>query len=751
MAIVLAGTIILFGLSGIVAQIILLREFLIVFFGNELVIGVILGNWVLCESLGVYFSARIVSRVKNAILVYSIYLLVFAAAFPVSIFFSRVIKMLIGIPVGEAAGFLTVFLATLIINAVLSFCHGGLFSCALKLNTQSRVSPARGISMVYSMETIGTLVGGMLLSFFFMGRWNSFQTASVIALAHAVAVVILSGFFLQGKAKGYVRGCSIGLIMLFLAVPADFMHTASLGIQWRGVEIQEYKNSVYGNIMVTRQKGQQTIFYNGIPAVVTPFPDIASLEEFAHFPLLLHEHPENILVINAAAGGFIREMLKHNPQRIDYIELDPSVIGMLKKYPTVLTSQELSDQRVHIAPVDGAFFVRTANTGYDVVLIGVSQPADLTLNRFFTLEFFNSLRRIAKPGSIIAFRLPGSQTYISRELRDLNACIYQGLKSVFPCVRVIPGDLMLYCASADTSILKLSADDLMRRFEARRISASVISLPYLRYRLDSEAELKFINSLRNYAAGTNQDMVPVALYYMQVFWNKQFSPGLVRLFRLLKAFKLPMVVAAIFLGVFFVLFFLRKSPEKLRDAAIIYSIASTGFLGMLLNLILIFAFQVYYGFIYQWIGILVAVFMAGAGLGSFLMALRINKIEKPFKLLCFFELFALILSVCLSVILPGTFMQREAASAAFLFLFLILGILIGAEFPLACRLNFTSVEHAGMAASSLYFVDLLGGWGAGLLGGIFFLPILGIVKSCIVLAVLKLSSLLFLFVTRKRK
>ena len=47
--------ILVMGFSGLVAEILLLRELLIVFSGNELSIGVILANWLILEALGCFF------------------------------------------------------------------------------------------------------------------------------------------------------------------------------------------------------------------------------------------------------------------------------------------------------------------------------------------------------------------------------------------------------------------------------------------------------------------------------------------------------------------------------------------------------------------------------------------------------------------------------------------------------------------------------------------------------------------------
>ena len=71
------------------------------------------------------------------------------------------------------------------------------------------------------------------------------------------------------------------------------------------------ENSIYGNITVTKRGEQYTFFTNGIPSITTPVPDIASIEDFVHFPMLFHEKPESILILSGGAGGMIHEILKY--------------------------------------------------------------------------------------------------------------------------------------------------------------------------------------------------------------------------------------------------------------------------------------------------------------------------------------------------------------------------------------------------------------------------------------------------------
>ena len=91
-------TIIIIGFSGLIAQVLILRELLVSFCGNEFILGIALGNWVVAEALGVFFAGNYIDRSKvkeDALIVLQ---LVFSLILPVSIFLSRTFKSISGIP-----------------------------------------------------------------------------------------------------------------------------------------------------------------------------------------------------------------------------------------------------------------------------------------------------------------------------------------------------------------------------------------------------------------------------------------------------------------------------------------------------------------------------------------------------------------------------------------------------------------------------------------------------------------------------
>jgi predicted membrane-bound spermidine synthase len=80
----------------------------------------------------------------------------------------------------------------------------------------------------------------------------------------------------------------------------------------------------------------------------------------------------------------------------------------------------------------------------------------------------------------------------------------------------------------------------------------------------------------------------------------------------------------------------------------------------------------------------------------------------------------------------------------FIVLFFISGFLVGFEFTLASKIYVSQKGEVGEVAGTLYFTDLLGAWLGGMFGSIMLLPVLGLFNTCLLVALLKLSSFLLL-------
>ena len=752
------------GLSGITAQIVLLRELLVSFLGNELTLGIILANWLILVAIGSFLIGKSVEKVDKKIEIFVVFQLVFSLAFPFAIFLCRIFKNILLTTPGEALGFAPIWYSSFTILLPVSLPYGALFTYGCKLYSQYGKDEASSVGKVYLFETIGSIIGGLLLTFLMIQYLNSFEIAFLISLMNPLIATFLlppipkARFF---SFRNILFSVSIFIVLFFvyllLTPSAKKIDSFSINSQWRNLNVIHNENSIYGNISVT-QRGEQFTFYNdGVPSITTPIPDIASIEDFVHFPMLFHKKPESVLILSGGAGGMIHEILKYPVTHVDYVELDPLLLKLVQRFSTPLTQSELSDQRVKIHYQDSRLFTQRTGERFDIIFIGLSAPQALQTNRLFSLEFFSTAKRKLNPNGILVLSLPGSLTYISPELRDLNGCILDTLKSVFGSVRIIPGDVNLYLASDSNLLDLLTPKEIAERLEERKIQTSLVKKNYIEYRLHRRWLQWYWKSMEGRRIHINSDFRPLGVFFNLSYWNALFSPYLTGIFKWFEGFHLTFTLIKIILITIILSIIFIKMPQHSRHA-VTYSIFTTGLTGMIFSLALIFTFQTFYGFLYHQIGLLVAIFMAGIASGSFFITNLFDRMKNDSLLFLKTEIAIILFSILLpfAFLTPSHHLEDKVVYVilygAILIMSFLSGMFTGIQFPLAVKIyldNPSRKGKLGQTAGLLYGADLFGGFFGGLLGGVFLLPLLGLKETCFMMAMIKISSGLLFFLFMK--
>lgn len=251
----------------------------------------------------------------------------------------------------------------------------------------------------------------------------------------------------------------------------------------------------------------------------------------------------------------------------------------------------------------------------------------------------------------------------------------------------------------------------------------------------------------------NSDLRPIGVFLSLSYWNALFSPYLTRVFKWFEGFSVRVSIALVALFTLLMgAVFIRR--PRLSRQSIPYAIFTTGLAGMIFNLAIIFTFQTFYGYLYHQIGLLIAVFMFGVALSSFVITRRLDRIRRDSILFLRIEMVIIFFSFLFPFVfsIPAPYLEKPAVFLLIYPVFLIMSFLsgawIGLQFPLATKIYLGAPEEGemlGHTAGLLYGADLLGGFLGGLFGGILLLPILGLKQSCFMMAMIKISSgLLFL-------
>ncbi len=206
-------------------------------------------------------------------------------------------------------------------------------------------------------------------------------------------------------------------------------HTPGYSVNWKITRTIYTEKTPYQELAVveTADFGRALIL-DGI-VQITQADEFIYHEMITHVPLFTHPHPQEVLIIGGGDGATVREVLKHNPSRVDLVEIDPQVIAASRRFlPEV--GESLADPRVQIIVTDGLQYVKQTKQKYDIVLIDSSDPIGPATG-LFGREFYQDVYQVLKADGLMV-----AQTESPIFNRELLAGVSRNLQEIFPITRV---------------------------------------------------------------------------------------------------------------------------------------------------------------------------------------------------------------------------------------------------------------------------------------------------------------------------
>jgi len=725
------AVLILIGFTAAIAQIVLLRELMAVFCGNEMSIGLMLASWLFWTAAGSSIAGRLRSGPaarppalpRPRKLLAGVEALT-AAVLPCAILAVRASRSVLQSVPGEVLGPGPMLLTSLATLGPLCMLCGALFTAGSSLYAaEAATSAGEATGTVYLWEALGSSAGGILAAVVLVRWLGSFE---IVALVSSLNLMAASSLAFRRAAVAAVAGM---LALVVFGGGAGRLEEISQERFWRGFHLIATRDSVYGKLAAVGTEGSRSVYENGV--VLFNVPDPAAAEEAVHYALLEHPAPRTLLLIGGGLNGSVTEALRHpSLELVDYVELDPAILELAREYfPQEWRAIE-SDPRVRVHVLDGRLFLKTTESNFDVVIVNLPDPQNAQLNRFYTVEFFQQAARRLTPTGVLSFRLRSSENYISAELGDFLRSIHKSLRSVFPEVTVIPGETADFLAARRPGVLASGPGELLSRLQARQLRTSYVSEYFIPFRMSPDRLREFAVQIQPVATTPlNRDFAPVAYYFDVALWSSQFHQGYRRLFRAMAGvdFGALAAVVAVLLAA------LAACSRRVRAAAA-FCTAATGFTMIGLEMLLLLGFQAVYGYVYQQLAMVIAAFMGGMALGSWL-ALRSRSGAGIRSLAGVQVLVALAPLVLLSLFQWLTPVTTPVMALA-------CGALGGYEFPLASRIYFSSGRGffgPGGGVGGLYALDLAGSCLGAVLLAIWFIPVFGFFKTALLLALVSLA------------
>jgi spermidine synthase len=657
-------------------QVILLREVISTFLGNELVIGIILFDWLALTGVGALITGRLAGRLRVS-LIPPVVIAALSILPPLTIFTFRVLPLLVA-PVGSMLEIHIFLVGSMLVLGPVCIASGGAFALLIRASaTRQRSTP---VGTVYAWEGLGSLLGGVLFGVVLFDLVTSWDLLLALCVCAGVAAALIAF-----ATKEPLAGVLLVVIAAALLSTRYFVDGDKWALEVRYPEhnILAHEETPFGILTATRSGEQTTVFVNNVPVLVGG--DIQSNEEVVHLTLAQRRSPGRVLIVGGDPSGLVPEVLKYPGARVVCIEENSWMREVERMYLPVP-----SDERVEYSVGDLRSHLNGLMESYDAMILVVPEPASLQSNRMYTRELLELAHRTLTKSGVLCVSLPSSEDYAGDDARTVRATLRNTLRTAFTNVRVLPVGRDVFLASDSTLRIDCAAAITEAGVNTIYANAGYIQDDLLAVRIQR------LDAALQRATPVNSDNHPVLMLAQIRYWLRFFTAD-------------SWLPALLFVALLLV---------TIRPDRVSFGVMSAGCGGIVLELMIIMIVQVGFGNVYKVVGGFVGLYMAGMSFGAYLGG-RLRCEARTYGVAqCGLGVAVLSLPF-LQSILPSSSLPVVIGLVACLFLG---SLCAGIVFALTARVR---EQDPVLSGSRLYAVDLLGSAMGALFIGPFVFPLLG--------------------------
>jgi spermidine synthase len=701
------------GFFSILGQVVLLRELNVAFYGIELIYILSFAFWLMGTGIGAAIGRR--AYIPEEITILMLFLLS-SVLLIVDIVFIRGIRNIFG---GVPGGYLPFLIQ--ITGLIVALIPIGLLAGLLFQWTAKRfIGSGDTLAKAYAIESAGGIIGAFGSTVFLNFGISNFS-AAVICSLFFVLIAIYYSFRSQNK---ILKSLSLVTAAAFIIILAHSNQIDLLMTSWDHPYLIESSDTPYNRVTITSPEKQICVFEDDVLSYES---ESVAAEEFVQMSALQTAHLTNVLVLGGGYAGIIDEILKLPVKRIDYVEINRDLINVVNRHLPEGLSNALKNNIVSIIYSDPRKFLQMPHS-YDMILVGMPEPMSALTNRFYTEEFFRQCANSLDKKGILAFKMQSSENIWTDQLTQRNTGIYNAVKSSFRNEIVLPGVVNIFIAS--NSELTTNTGLLISRFNERKLQTRLISPQYINYVYTNDRFGEIKNLLSDASHNINSDFHPVCYSYTISIWLSKFFPGLAFSENILTPTDKPretILVLIIIILVTGLLLFIRKSSSAKRFILVF----AAGFIGMILETILILLYQNTNGILFRDIGLLIMAFMAGLALGSYLIN-RLYIIMKKIDVIKKWTGDLLFMGFAIIILIVYLLLRADLMNGLLIISISLLidGIFVSGIFAFVSLYRVTDQQAV---VTKLYTADLIGGCIGSLAASLILIPVYGFFFSLIIL------------------
>ncbi len=262
------------GAITLTVQILLLRELMTAWRGNEMSFGIAMTVWLVTGGIGSAGYGLVSRKIAPTRTNLAVGLMALGVLAPSALFATRALRGAMGLTAGEVSGFAPLVVASVVSLAPFTVVAGLMFALSTSVVHRESRGGGNAAGKVYLVEAIGATAAGLIVSFVLLPRACPVSIALLATmLSSCVSLWLLISSPSVSTRGRPVRTLTAGVILtvasaVLVSPAAERLDDASVGAQWRDVGFVSQTNSIYGRIVAAGIGSQKSIYESGVLAAL---------------------------------------------------------------------------------------------------------------------------------------------------------------------------------------------------------------------------------------------------------------------------------------------------------------------------------------------------------------------------------------------------------------------------------------------------------------------------------------------------
>lgn len=327
------------------------------------------------------------------------------------------------------------FLAAFITLIIPTFLFGATFPLVCKIYSRRMESIGSKIGNVYSVNTVGGILGSFAGGFLlipFVGMQNTIVLMGLVNIAVGASFILFSPYPRGTRGIAMLGAGAVAAAIVLFTLPANMPLSLHKSFLIFGEKIVFYEEGATATVMIAEKPGEslsasnKRLWVNGNRATAAYYEGLQINRFQGVLPMVLHPDPKDVLVICFGSGTTFGTLSQFPVRMVDNVEIARTVTHGAPYFKKE-NMDVLHNPKSRINIDDGRSFLAATGKKFDVITEEPMHPSLAGVVNLYTKEYYELAKAHLKPGGIMSQWIPLYNLSVS----DMRILV-KTFQSVFP-------------------------------------------------------------------------------------------------------------------------------------------------------------------------------------------------------------------------------------------------------------------------------------------------------------------------------